>query len=121
MTNLNSLPKIKLPYKHTVEPTWANDAGRYTNSGKFTGTFVGYFDTLEISVGKTNQSELTEIRSHIEVPIIEDITFLDTKTGNLKTADFYGTAISVEPISYKSKIYKPFAFSLKAIERRKDM
>ena len=52
-----SLPKIT-KIKHTVEPTWDSKTGRNSNSGKFGGTFVGYFDTLEISVGKTTQNEL---------------------------------------------------------------
>lgn len=118
--NLYSLPKI-LSVDHKAEPTWASDAGRNSNSGKYSGTFIGYFDNLEISVGQTTQEEFDTICSAIEVPIIEDVTFKDTRNHyNNKTEDFYGTTISGK----KSKVnglYKPFSFSLIAIERRNDM
>ena len=105
-----SLPKIT-KIKHTVEPTWDSKTGRNSNSGKFGGTFVGYFDNLEISVGKTTQNELNQIR--------------DSKTGKNKSEDFYGTAIGVEitniNIANNKKKYPPFSFSLKAVSRRSDM
>ena len=119
-----SLPKIT-KIKHTVEPTWDSKTGRNSNSGKFSGTFVGYFDTLEVSVGKTTQNELNQIRDKVEIPIIENVEFLDSKTGNNKIEDFYGTAIGVEitniNIANNKKKYPPFSFSLKAVSRRSDM
>ncbi len=122
--NLMNFPKIT-KIKHTIEPTWDSKTGRNSNSGKFSGTFVGWFDTLEINVGKTTQSELTQIRNQVEVPIIENVQFLDSKTGNNKIENFYGTAIGVEitniHMSDNKKTYPPFTFSLKAVERRKDM
>lgn len=116
--NLLSLPKIK-SIKHTIEPTWASDAGRNSNSGRFSGTFVGWFDNLEIEVGKTNQSEMTLIRNAIELPIFS-VMFKDTKTGNYKTENFYGTAIG-GVTNNNNGIYESFSFSLKAISRRGDM
>lgn len=115
MTLLN-LPKI-IKIEHAIEPVWASDAGRNSNSGKFSGTFVGWFDTLKINVGKCTQSELTTIRNAIETPVIEDVTFIDTKTGNTRSEDFYGTAIIATYNNLKGK-YEPFSFSLKAISRR---
>ena len=117
--NLSTLPKVK-NIDHSIEPVWASDAGRNTNSGKFGGTFVGWFDNLKIDIGRTNQFELTTIRNAIENPVIEDITFKDSKTGNNKTEDFYGTAITASYDNLKG-LYKPFSFSIKAIERRDDM
>ena len=123
-TNLMNLPKIT-KVKHSVEPTWGSDAGRNSNSGRYSGTFIGFFDKLEISVGKTTQQELKEIRDRVEVAIVENVTFLDSKTGNNKTENFYGTAIEVEIISTKmannKKKYPPFSFTLTAIARRDDM
>lgn len=115
---IKNLPKCLGNPKHTIEPMWASDAGRNSNSGDFTGTFNGYYDTLEINIGKTTQSELTTIRTAIEVPIIT-ATFKDTRTGIDKTEDFYGTAIGVERLNSQS--YKPFSFSLKAVSKRDDM
>ena len=117
--DLMILPRIT-KIKHSVEPTWASDAGRNSNIGDFSGTFVGYFDNLNITVGTTTQEELTKIRSYIEVPIIENVSFLDTKTGKNKIESFYGTAIEVE-INKRTRRYPSFSFSLKAIERRDDM
>lgn len=120
MVNLYSLPKL-LSVDHKVEPTWASDAGRNSNSGKYSGTFVGWFDNLEISIGQTTQEEFDIICNAIEMPIIEDVTFKDTRNNrNNKTEDFYGTTISGK-ISNVNGLYKPFSFSLKAIERRADM
>ena len=116
--NINELPKVLSNPKHTIEPVWGKDAGRFTNSGKFTGTFVGWFDTLEVPIGRTTYEEIKIIREAIEKPII-NITFTDSRTNKLRTADFYGTAISAERLNSTS--YKPFVFNLKAIEVRDDM
>ena len=105
--------------KHSIEGLWASDAGRNSNSGKYSGTFIGWFDKIEVSIGETTQAELTQIRNAIEHPIIENVTFTDTKTGNSKTENFYGTTITAERL--KSGRYKPFSFTLTAIERRTDM
>ena len=50
---LLNLPKVT-GIEHTIEPVWAKNSGRNSNSGKFSGTFVGWFDTLKISVGQSN-------------------------------------------------------------------
>ena len=118
--NLYELPHVT-NIKHTIEPTWSDDAGRQSNSGKFSGTFIGWFDTLEVSIGKTNQTQMTTIRNAIEHSIIENITFKDSRTGNNKTEDFYGTAIGADYANYKKTLYNPFSFKLVAIERRTDM
>ena len=115
---LLDLPKVK-SIEHKLEPTWGSDAGRNSNSGKYSGTFVGYFDTINVEIGKTNQNEMTTIRNQIDVPIVE-LTFTDSKTGKEKTEEFYGTTISAKTNNTKG-IYEPFSFSLKAIERRDDM
>ena len=116
--NINQLPKVLSNPKHTIEPVWGKDAGRNTNSGKFVGTFIGWFDTLEVPIGTTTYEELQTIREAIELPTI-DITFTDSRTNESRTAEFYGTAITAERLNSTS--YKPFAFSLKAIEARDDM
>ena len=117
--DLMKLPKVT-NVKHTIEPVWASDTGRNSNSGSFSGTFVGWFDNLEIKVGKTTPTELQQIREAIEIPIIENVSFYDTKKNKTKVEDFYGTAIGVE-INKKTIIYPPFSFSLKATVRRGDM
>ena len=116
--NLIKLPKVT-KVGHTVEPTWSKNTGRNSNSGKFSGTFVGYFDTLKVDIGKTNQIEMTTIKNAIEHSIVQ-ITFIDSKNGNNKTEDFYGTAITASYNNLKGR-YDPFSFSLKAVSRRSDM
>lgn len=118
--DLYSLPKVKT-VDHKVEPTWASDTGRNSNSGKFSGTFVGWFDNLTIEVGETTVDEFDMICKKIEHPIIENITFKDTRNKrNNKTEDFYGTTISGKVENIRG-LYKPFSFELKAIESRDDM
>ena len=116
--NLNSLPKMLSNPKHSIEGLWASDAGRNSNSGKYSGTFIGWFDKIEVNIGETTQAELTQISNAIETPII-NATFTDSRTGNSKTEDFYGTTITAERLN--SNRYKPFSFTLTAIERRSDM
>ena len=62
---------------------------------------------------------MTSIKNAIEHPIIS-VTFKDSKTGNNKTEDFYGTAITASYNNLKGR-YEPFSFSLKAVSRRGDM
>lgn len=113
--NIMNLPKV-IGVVHGIEPVWASDAGRNSNSGRFSGTFVGWFDTLEVSVGSTNQNEMTQIRNAIEKPII-NVSYIDSKTGNVRTADFYGTVIQA-PVRNIHKNYDAFSFNLKAVSRR---
>lgn len=113
---LLDLPKV-ISVEHSIESLWAGDTGRNSNSGKFSGTFVGWFDNITVNIGKCNQTELTRIRNAIEKPIIEDVTFKDSKTGNNRTTDFYGTVITATTKNVHG-IYEPFSFSLKAIRRR---
>ncbi len=117
---LLDLPKI-IDTEHKIESLWASDAGRNSNSGKFSGTFIGWFDTIHIAVGKTTQAEMTQIRNAIENPIIESVKFIDSKTGNYKTEDFYGTAISAKTNKKDSSMYEPFSFDIKAVNKRGDM
>lgn len=120
LKTLLSLPKI-ISITHSIEPVWASDAGRNSNSGKYSGTFVGWFDQLEVKVGKTTQSELTTIRNTVEASILS-VTFPDSKTGSTRTADFYITSIGPELKKSKTnKMYEPFSFTLTAIARRTDM
>ena len=116
---LNDLPKVT-EVSHTIEPTWDKDSGRIANSGKFVGTFVGFFDTLEVKVGKTTSAEMVTLRSNIDVPIIENVTFVDSYTGQTSTRDFYGTSITAT-YTRIGGYYKPTSFKLKALERRSDM
>lgn len=45
-----TLPILKC--SHTPEPMWHKDSGRNSNSGKWTGTFAGYFSQLKIDLVK---------------------------------------------------------------------
>lgn len=112
------LPKV-ISVKHSFEPTWASDAGRSSNNAHFSGTFKGYIDNLEVEFGHTTQAELTQIKNALEVPIIENMQFIDSKTGELVTEDFYGTTISVTRNSLEpGSKYSGFSISLIAIDPR---
>lgn len=115
---LNSLPKVLNNPKHTIEPLWAKNAGRNSNSGKFSGSFVGWFDKIEVPFGKTTYAEMEYIREQLEHPIIT-CTFLDSRTNALKTEDFYGTAVVAERNT--ATTYKPTSITLVAVSKRSDM
>lgn len=103
------------------EPLWGSDSGRNSNSGKFTGTFVGYFTNLHIEVGPMTKEEMTGFKAIFEVPIIEDVTFPNSSdSGRDYTEDFYGTAIESATTYWNGK-YESFSFDLIAVEARDDI
>ena len=115
---LANLPKVLSNPKHTIEPLWADNAGRKTNSGKFSGSFTGWFDKVEVFFGKTTYQEMKILRNQLELPTVE-CTFLDSRTNENKTELFYGTAITAERLNSQS--YKPTSITLVAVNRRSDM
>lgn len=118
---VEDLPKC-IKISHSIEPLWADDTGRESNSGTYSGTFIGWFDKLEINIGSTTESEMKQIRDAIEWPTL-DAEFYDTKLNRFVTKEFYGTAISAEckegkyPGSDDIR-YEPFSFKLTAVRAR---
>lgn len=114
----NRLPKI-LSVSDKKQPVWASDAGRNSNSAKFSGTFKGFVTDLQINFGRTTQSQMTEIKNAIEKPngIISNFSYRDSDTGQIKTEDFYGTVIDATYNNEKAK-YQPFSVSLKGVNLR---
>ena len=103
------------------EPLWGSDAGRNSNSGKFSGSFVGYFTNLHIEVGPMTKQQMTDFKAIFEVPIIEDVTFPNSSdNGNDYTENFYGTAIE-SATTYWDGQYESFSFDLVAVEARNDI
>lgn len=118
--DISTIPKLKNPYKHNINPVWGPNTGRNTNSGKFTGSFVGWFDQLILEIGRHNQTEHTSIINTLGVQTIE-ITFKDTKTGSDKTEWFYLDTIESELENYKKGYYAPMTITMTAISKRGDM
>ena len=111
-------------FTDTPEPLWADDTGRQSNSGKFSGTFIGYFTTLHIEVGPMNKTQMTNFKKLFEVPIIEDVTFPNSSNyGILYTEDFYGTSLAGATKNWDSTnvYYEGFSFDLTAVEARNDL
>lgn len=108
-------------FRDTPEPLWADDAGRQSNSGKFSGTFIGYFTNIHIEVGAMSKSQMQSFKAIFEVPIIEDVTFPNSSNGGANyTEDFYGTSIAGSTKYWDGK-YEPFNFDLVAVEKRNDI
>lgn len=122
MANIKTLSATYpiLTFQTTLEPVWGDDAGRNTNSGKFSGTFVGYFTDIHIEVGPLTKSQMSSFKSIFEVPIVS-LTYPDpNNNGSNKTETFYGTAIT-SLTDYWNGGYKPFSFDLKAVQKRNDV
>lgn len=117
----NRLPRI-LKVSDKAQPTWADDAGRNSNSAKFTGTFVGYITDLQIDFGRTNQEEMTTIKNAIEKSngIISNFEYRSSNTGEIVSEDFYATYIDAAYNNEKGK-YQPFSVSLKGVDIRDDL
>lgn len=110
-----------LSFQDTPEPLWGDDAGRQSNSGKFSGTFIGYFTNIHIEVGRMTKQQMTSFKSIFEVPIIEDVTFPNSSNeGQPYTEDFYGTSLAGKT-NYWEGMYEPFSFDLVAVEERNDI
>lgn len=108
-------------FRDTPEPLWADDAGRQSNSGKFSGTFIGYFTNLHIEVGAMSKAQMKSFKAIFEVPIIEDVTFPNSSNeGQPYIEDFYGTSIA-GATKYWEGYYEPFTFDLVAVEKRNDI
>lgn len=116
MLDLMTLPKI-ISIKHIPHKVWGPDAGRVSNSGHFSGTFVGFNDEIEISFGHTNQTELTIIQNALKGPIVEQVKFVDHETGINLIEDFYSEDITIERDNLHT--YLPFTVNLVAIDPRR--
>ena len=57
------------------EPLWGDGTGRNTLDGHYSGTFIGYFTTLEIEFGIVSDEEFNLIKSLLEHPFLEGVQF----------------------------------------------
>ena len=106
------------------EPLWGEGTGRNALDGHYSGTFVGYFTTLEIKFGIVSDEEYNLIKKLLEHPFLEDVQFSlekdmgSYKQGELFTESFYnGQAIKSSPIACRG-YWNEFSVVLTAIDRR---
>ena len=106
------------------EPLWGDGTGRNTLDGHYSGTFIGYFTTLEIEFGIVTDEEFNTIKSLLEHPLLEGVQFSlekdmgNYKQGQLYTEDFYnGAVIKSSPLA-SGGYWEGFSVTLTAIDRR---
>lgn len=106
------------------EPLWGDGTGRNTLDGHYSGTFIGYFTTLEIKFGIVSDEEYNLIKKLLEHPFLEDVQFSlekdmnNYKQGDLFSEDFYnGQAIKSSPLACGG-YWNEFSVMLTAIDRR---
>lgn len=106
------------------EPLWGDGTGRNTLDGHYSGTFIGYFTTLEIEFGIVSDEEFNLIKKLLEHPFLKGVQFSlekdmeGYKQGDLFTEDFYnGAAIKSSPLSCGG-YWEGFTVTLTAIDRR---
>lgn len=106
------------------EPLWGDGTGRNALDGHYSGTFIGYFTTLEIEFGIVTDEEYNLIKTLLEHPFLEGVQFSlekdmgDYKQGDLFTEDFYnGQAIKSSPLACAG-YWEGFSVTLIAIDRR---
>ena len=106
------------------EPLWGDGTGRNALDGHYSGTFIGYFTTLEIEFGIVTDEEFNTIKSLLEHPLLEGVQFSlekdmgNYKQGQLYTEDFYnGAAIKSSPLASGGH-WEGFSVTLTAIDRR---
>lgn len=106
------------------EPLFGDGTGRNSLDGHFSGTFTGYFTSLEIEIGIVSDSEFNLIKQLLEHPFISDVQFTlekdmgEYKQGDLFTEDFYnGQAIKSSPLPCGG-YWEGFTVVLTAIDGR---
>lgn len=106
------------------EPLWGDGTGRNAMDGHYSGTFIGYFTTLEAKFGFVSNSEYNLIKQLLEHPFLEGLQFTlekdmeGYKQGELYTEDFYnGQAIKSSPLP-SGDGWSPFSVTLTAVDRR---
>lgn len=117
MANIKTLSETLpiLSFSQKYEPLWAGDTGRNSNSGAYSGTFIGYFSQIVIEFGKTTQEQMNTIKSTFETSVFS-LTYPSTNGTNV-TEQFYGTAIEGKKDYWDGK-YMPFSITLTAIKKR---
>lgn len=119
---------IKVPgivnLKIVSEPLWGEGTGREAIDGHYSGTFIGYFTTLEIEFGIVTDEEYNLIKTLLEHPFLEAVQFSLEKNmgiykqGDLFIEDFYnGAAINSSPLACGG-YWEGFTVILTAIDRR---
>lgn len=106
------------------EPLWGDGTGRNALDGHYSGTFIGYFTTLEIEFGIVTDEEFNLIKKLLEHPFLEGVQFAlekdmdNYKQGDLFTEDFYnGQVIKSSPLPCGG-YWEEFSVTLTAIDRR---
>lgn len=106
------------------EPLWGDGTGRKALDGHFSGTFIGYFTTLEIKFGIVSDEEYNLIKKLLEHPFLEGVQFSlekdmgEYKQGDLFAEDFYnGQAIKSTSLACGG-YWDGFSVVLTAIDRR---
>lgn len=109
------------------EPLFGEGTGRNAMDGHYSGTFVGYFTSLEIKFGPVSNSEFNLIKQLLEHPFLEGVQFSlekdmgDYKQGDLYTEDFYnGQAIKSSQYAC-GDYWHEFSVVLTAIDRRSQL
>ena len=106
------------------EPLWGDGTGRNTLDGHYSGTFIGYFTTLEIKFGIVSDEQFNLIKTLLEHPFLSGVQFslerdmANYKQGQLYKEDFYnGQAIKSSPLVCGG-YWSEFSVVLTAIDRR---
>ena len=100
------------------EPLWGDGTGRNTLDGHYSGTFIGYFTTLEIKFGIVSDEEYNLIKKLLEHPFSLEKDMNNYKQGDLFSEDFYnGQAIKSSPLACGG-YWDKFSVTLTAIDRR---
>ena len=106
------------------EPLWGNGTGRNTLDGHYSGTFIGYFTTLEIKFGIVSDEEFNLIKKLLEHPFIEGVQFeLEKDMGNYKQGDLFSEDLYNGQVIKSSLLacggyWNEFSVILTAIDRR---
>ena len=109
------------------EPLWGDGTGRNALDGHYSGTFIGYFTTLEIEFGIVTDEEFNLIKKLLEHPFLEGVQFAlekdmdNYKQGDLFTEDFYNGQVIKSSSLPCGGYWEGFSVTLTAIDRRSQL
>lgn len=108
------------------EPTFGDGTGRNALDGHFSGTFVGYFTTLEIKFGPCDKDTYNTIKTLLEHPFLPNVKYRlerdleNHKAGELYQEAFYNGSAIKAPQNYDMSVNE-FSVTLIAIDRRPEL
>lgn len=107
-TNINKI--LKSEYDVGYHKLWSSDSGRGMD-GRNSGTLIGIFTKLTITVGEMKQSEAQSLLNAINVSN-KNVTYFDPQKNTTHTESFYFGDVNIKLKKQSNGRYEPVQFTI---------